>query len=603
LPALAWLLPLLLCTGCSTTPGAIWSQVVPEQRDLDIREPGQFAKAPIPPIPSPTTVSNPAPDVSPKELSLDEALRISLANSNVIRFLAGTTAVASGQTIYDPAIVNTTIDDARAPFDPIVTARNAFNRTELPEAFFDPLDARRALIAGTRVDDYALGLGMSKKNVAGGTVSFDYADNFDRFHPGTFPLNPQDRSALTLSYTQPLLQGGGVAVNLAPIVIARINTELSYFQLKDSVQESVRGVIEAYWNVVFARTDVWARQKQVEQAQFTVALAEAKERTGSGNIRDVAQAKVTLANLKATLVAAEANLLQRDDALRNILGLPPNEPERITPTTPPTRQQVVPRWAEILQLAEDRRPDLIELKLILEADRQMLIQAQNQALPKVDTTMLYRWNGLEGEAPNRVRLQTGAGQFTDWTLGVNFSVPLGLRMGRAGVRRTQLIIARDEANLEQGLHSAAHTLSGNVRNLAQFYEQYQAYREARTAARLNLEQQITAWKTGGIRDVILLNVLQAITDWGNAVSAEAQSLAQYNIELANLERQTGTILETHGVRFVEESFQAVGPLGHLCKPRAYPYGVSPGPNENKYPVEKEPIEKRLEKETPKLLGD
>ena len=45
---------------------------------------------------------------------------------------------------------------------------------------------------------------------------------------------------------------------MAPIVLARIDTERSYFQFKDAMQELVRGTIEAYWNLVFARLDVWA---------------------------------------------------------------------------------------------------------------------------------------------------------------------------------------------------------------------------------------------------------------------------------------------------------------------------------------------------------
>ena len=62
-------------------------------------------------------------------------------------------------------------------------------------------------------------------------------------------------------------------------------------------------------------------------------------------------------------------------------------------------------------------------ELIIEADQQSLIQARNQALPRVDATMLYRWNGLEGTTPTGQRAETGPGQFTDWSLGVNFSVP------------------------------------------------------------------------------------------------------------------------------------------------------------------------------------
>ena len=42
--------------------------------------------------------------------------------------------------------------------------------------------------------------------------------------------------------SQPLFRGGGLAANRAPIVVARIDTERSFFQYKDSVQELVRSV-------------------------------------------------------------------------------------------------------------------------------------------------------------------------------------------------------------------------------------------------------------------------------------------------------------------------------------------------------------------------
>jgi outer membrane protein TolC len=392
-----------------------------------------------------------------------------------------------------------------------------------------------------------------------------------------------------------LLQGAGVGVNVAPIVIARINTERSYFQFKDSVQELVRGVIEAYWAVVSSRTDVWARRQQVEQAEFNYRFTEANFRAGRKSGADVAQTQVALSNFRATLIASEATLLAREAALRNILGLPPTEPGRISLTSPPTATQVEPIWDEILKLAAEYRPDIIELKLIIEADQQSLLQANNLALPRVDANMVYRWNGLEGETPGGTRISSNPGQFTDWTLGVNFSVPLGLRQARAGLRRAELLIARDRANLEQGLHGATHVLAGNVRNLAQFYEQYKAFRDTRAAARINLEQQLAEYRVGR---TIFLNVLLAITDWGNAVSAEAQSLSQYNTELANLERQTGTILETHGIRFVEERFRSIGPLGRCAEPQCYPSAVFPGPNADRYPTSPEPAEAILERQKP-----
>src|SRR5262245_17514211 len=78
----------------------------------------------------------------------------------------------------------------------------------------------------------------------------------------------------------------------------------------------------------------------------------------------------------------------------------------------------------------------------------------------------------------------------------------------------------------------------------------------------------------------------------------AQSLAQCNTELANLERATGTILETHAVQFYEERFAAMAPLGRLAKPELYPSGLLPGPNTPVYPEGKEPAENFFDLKAP-----
>jgi outer membrane protein TolC len=578
--------------GCSSDHVGL---ILPEQQCIAVREPSELPKAHIPATPAPPTVTEPANDSPTCYLSLDDAIRIALGNSEVIRVLAGVTAVSSGRTIYDPAIANTRIDQEQGRFDPRLEVNNTFNRVEQPVGVLDPLDPNGARIDGTRTDEYDFALGLSQTNVLGGEASFDVSDNLARFKPGVFPLNPQNRTAVSLGYIQPLLQGAGTATNLAPIVIARIETERSYFQLKDSVQELVRGVIEAYWRVVSARTDVWARRQQVEQGTAAFERADARRRRGLGNSAEVAQARLALANFEATLIASEANLLEREAALRNILGLPPGDSQRFIPSTPPTKDRLELDWDATVRLAEERRPDLIELKLIIEADEQSLVLARNQALPRLDAVALYRWNGLEGETPSGSNISTEGGQFTDWTLGVNFSVPLGLRQSRAALRERQLVMERDRANLDQAMHAVVHDLASNTRNLAQYYEQYEAYARARAAARLNLDQQVAEFYAGR---TIFLNVLQAITDWGNSVSAEALSLILYNTELANLELQTGTILETHGVHFYEERFGAIGPLGRLATPRCYPQRMPPTPNRDVYLSRPEPAENSFDLESP-----
>jgi len=384
-------------------------------------------------------------------------------------------------------------------------------------------------------------------------------------------------------------------VNMAPIEIARIDTERSFFQMKGAVQRSVRDVISAYWSLVYARANLWARQKQVEHGTWGYKSASANLQVGFGNAADVAQAKAALAGYRAGLISAQADVLQREATLRNILGLPPSVPPRIIPVTPLLTERMNVDWQNIVNIAAQRRPDLIELKLVIEADQQQLMVANNQAMPQLDAVALYRWNGLEGRTPSYAYEMTRSGQFTDWTLGVNFSVPLGLRQGRAALRQRELIIMRDRANLQQALHNSMHTLADNYRNLDQYYDLYRANKETRTASADNLDVQWNQYTTGL---TIYLNVIQAITSWGNAVSSEAQTIAQYNAELASLQQETGVILEEHGIRFVEERYGSIGPLGRLAGNRCYPKAERPCPDGPRYPDTGRPAEEAFDLQDP-----
>jgi outer membrane protein TolC len=570
--------------------------ILPEQQTIDYRDPAPLPPARIPDSLPPRTVSDPRPETPEWRLSLDDAIRIALENARVVRVLTGTAAAASGQTIYDAAITNTTIDQAQAAFDPALRWNSLWSRTNIPGGVLDLIDPTRADLRSTPTDAYRSEVGLTKSNVLGGQWALTWIDNPTRIAaPGPFPLNPQNPHSVELSYTQPLLQGAGFRVNTAPIVIARLNTEQSYFQYKDSVQELVRGVVEGYWNLVQARIVVWARKIQVEQAQEAYDIAQAKLKFKLGDLGTKAQAEVTLDQFRASLIAAQADVLTREGALRNLLFLPPDDDRRIVPVSAPTSLRLKPEWEALVRLAEQRRPDIVELKLVTAADQERLIQAQSQALPRLDAVGSYRWNGLSGEAPNGEHVSTRPGEFTDWSVGVNFSVPLGRRQGRAQVRQQRLLIERDRADVEQQVHDAVHQLAGTVRDLDSAYEQYRAFKETRVAAEINLDVQNNRYKDGL---TIFLSVLQALNDWGNSVTSEAQQLLTYNVGLATLERQTGTILETHGLVFAEERFRAAGPLCDVCRGRDYPAALVPTGAPHGYPGTGEPGENAFDLTNP-----
>jgi outer membrane protein TolC len=522
--------------------------------------------------PAPVTVATEGIEQSERLMTLDEALQLSLQHSEVIRVLTGVSASSSGSTIYDTAIATTPIDQAKAVFDPVFSANSTMRHTEFPG-----LDTFGTSIIGGQTAGNDTNAVLSDLNQLGGTLRLGVSNSWDNQTVAGF-LNRNAPQA-QLSYTQPLLAGFGRDVNLTPIVIARLQQELSYFQFKDSMQELVRSTISAYWSLVQARTELWAREIQVEQSRLVYERLEGRFRAEVSNQSEVAQPKLAYANFRANLVAARANVLQREAALRNMMGWPPEDGLRIVPSTPPTRDQIQFRWEEINQTAQSQRPDLIELNLILLADQRRLVQNRNLAQPQLDAVALQQWNGLNGRILNGNQLSSGLGDNNSWTMGVTFSVPLSLRQARAQVRSQELFIAKDRANIQQSLHQIEHLLATSLRTVDQTFMQYEAFRDARQAGKENLEVRVSRFSAGQEN---FLNFLQGVTDWGNAVASEAQALAAYNTELANLERQTGTILETHGIRFVEEQFASLGTHGRAFAEECYPRDLRPQPNQPRY---------------------
>ncbi len=571
----------------------------PEQRSLQYRSPDRLCRERTPTVARDISVQHPGADRPTYLLSLDEAIQLALQNDEVIRIVAGTTAVSSGSTVYDAAITNTAVDVARGRFDPVLNLESGLSRVESPQGVFDPLNPSGATIEGFSLQSNTRAANLAQTKPGGGTGRIGYATNPTNPIGTLAPLDPQYPTAVTMSYTQPLLRGRGVDVNQAPIVIAKIDTERSFYQLKDSVQEQIRSVIEAYWNIVSARTTVWARHQQVEQLQYAYNFFHAQLQAGRGDLGDTAQAEVSLANFRASLISAEADLINLEEALLNALGLPPGCDIHFVPSTEPTLDRSDHDLQSLVNAAEANRPDIAQAKLILEADCQRLLVAENNAQSQVDATALYRWNGLRGNTPSGDNISTQFGQFADWQMGLVLDVPLGLRSGRASLRQVELLLARDKANLQQSVHAATHEVARSLRNLDQFFAQYEAFQAVRKAALLNLKRQFEVFRAGGVPTdrIIYLNVLQAVTDWGNAVSNEALSVSQFNSELARLARVTGTILEEHGIHFLEERYASIGPklLGECpCYPEAQP----PSPAAPRYGEGDQPAEEAFELQSP-----
>ncbi|MEM9701013.1 MAG: TolC family protein, partial [Planctomycetota bacterium] len=225
------------------------------------------------------------------DLSLDDAVKIALQNSEILRTVAprgsatgvgfGTAALGNPEqtpSLFDPAIAQTGVlfgnrgvEAALADFDANFTSSLLFGRSEVlgNNAFFGAGGLAGGIAAPTPIETInntgAYQAQLGKTLATGGTVAafggVNYLDSSPVF--GLFP-NTYDTN-VGLQFTQPLLAGAGVeytriagprnpnfsaitGVNQG-VVIARINEDITVLSFEQNVRNLVKSVEDAYWNL------------------------------------------------------------------------------------------------------------------------------------------------------------------------------------------------------------------------------------------------------------------------------------------------------------------------------------------------------------------
>jgi len=151
---------------------------------------------------------------------------------------------------------------------------------------------------------------IEKKFFTGATVTLDGDVNRSgRKHAFT------SGSAVTVS--QPILEGAGPHVVLAPIKISQINYEIAVEDLKQSLINEITDAQVAYWEILNAREALRVRRLSQRQAAELVVQAKRELDLGSRTFADVLQAQASAASREEEVLQAENNLRDRETNSRS----------------------------------------------------------------------------------------------------------------------------------------------------------------------------------------------------------------------------------------------------------------------------------------------
>jgi hypothetical protein len=536
-----------------------------------------------------------SPDRPPQyqDLELEEAVRIALENSTVLRDLSGVVLrnPESVRTVHGPALVETDprfgVDAALAAFDANLASRAFWEKNDraLNNIFFG---------GGTRTLQQDVGVyqtQITKRAAPGTELAVRHNTDYDANNAPGNQFGSAWNTNVEAEIRQPLLQGYGTEFNriagpsntpglYGGVVLARINTDISLADFELGVRDLVSNVENAYWDLylsyrnlhasVEARNialDHWRRTEAIRR-QGVVGSAQAESEARRNYYRFVERVEnawngrllegteTNNGSSGGTLRSVETirgsgGVRVNERRLRLLLGLPITDGVLLRPADEPLTAKVVFNWDEMLPEALARRAELRRQRWEVKRQELELIASRNYLLPQLDAVGRYRWRGFGKDLIDPAEANVGqfdnayrnllSGDFQEWQLGVELSVPLGRRQGHAAVRHAELALSRERAVLREQERTVVHDLSDSLGEVARAYDVVQTKYNLRVAALDQWRNIQAAYDAGAERR------LEAVVDAHyQSIEEDALfyvSLVDYTLAVRNVHFEKGSLLD------------------------------------------------------------
>jgi outer membrane protein TolC len=524
-------------------------------------EPSQEAIQAIDPL----TLQNPS-ELPSFDLSLQDAVRLALESSDVLRNLGGSVVPApqGSGTEYDPALVELN------PLGGTQAALAAYDATVSSQLFWQKTDPP-ALAGGGIQNLFILGFGQTqgvyqnqiqKRTATGATYALRSNGGYNRFDQGGSFFT----GTLEAEWRQPMMQGAGTTFNLiagpnAPVgsyngvFIARINTDISLADFEAGVINLINDVETAYWELYFAYRNLDALISGRESALRAWQQASERLKIGLDARDSEAQARAFYYQFSAQVndaLSGRTGLYASEQNLRYMIGFTATDGRLIRPSTDPLQAMVMFDWQSSLNDAINQRVEIRRQQWTIKRRELELIAARLNRRARLDALSQYRIRGVGDHftGSNELFDSLGSLNYQEWRSGLEWSFPVGLRQSSTAVRAAQLNLARDIALLEEQQLRISHDLSTAARQIARSYEQLQINYNRVEADKAQVEVLEARFKSG--RDNIRF-LLQAQQQLAQSSSALFRALVDYNLAVRDFHQEKGSLLTYNQISLTEDA--------------------------------------------------
>jgi len=350
-----------------------------------------------------------------------------------------------------------------------------------------------------------------------------------------------DSEVATLAVTQPLLRGGGFAVNRAPLRIARLQDSIERLALRNTLAEGISRIVFAYRALQQAQEQVRLAELALARTSELIATNRALIDAGRMAAADIVQSEADQANQQVALHQVRQQRNSTQLALLQLLALDPAT--NIVAADPIAAEHVPVDTTRAIEIARTGRMDLLAQQRAVEQAREGLRIARNQRLWDLSVVATATRNAgrdpLLGPLPS----------VTDNRVGLQLAIPLGDPAPKLAVVEADTSLRTAELRLE-ALDQAVET---QVRDAAQRVDaawlQVEAARRFKTLSARAVEiarDKLAAGRSSNFEVLSLQDALRA---------AEIQELAAiiaYLDALTSFDLQIGATLESWNVEWSSE---------------------------------------------------
>ena len=377
----------------TTNPGG-----VPQTPGQNVGTSGGVAPAELPTEPPPVAPNFEAPPrplpsaervgvdmLDQAALSLNDAIALALQNNNDI-----------DASRIDVQVAEYNLTAARGVYDPVFSSESYYESRTTPTS---------STIAG------GLNGSVTQKDVTGamrfggfsprggGSYQLDFSSTRLQTNNQNVILNPQYPSALTLTYTQPLLRGLRFDQNRRAIEIAKKNLSLTDAQFRQRAIETITQVEQAYWDLVFALRNLQVQIDAVRQARVQVESNQRLVAQGVLAPIDIVAANTQVTTFEQNVYTAQEAVTRAENTLKTLI-LPDRNAalwsKPITPVTPVSLEPPRVPLEQATAAALKSRPELAQLQTSSEINQIDARYFRDLTRPQLDLVGTYTSAGLAG---------------------------------------------------------------------------------------------------------------------------------------------------------------------------------------------------------------